>query len=273
MNYGINKIKEEKFPLCLRLLKEMHSILMNDVRGGEAAKVPGEFRKSQNWIGGSNPENALFVPPPFYDVDDLMGNLEKYFYLKDLPPLIKCAIIHYQFETIHPFCDGNGRLGRMLIILYLICEGLLLSPILYLSLYFKAYRDEYYDNLMVVRNNGGIKKWLRFFLKGIISTAKQVGDTTNRIIALGNQDKDKIKNSSKNHSAYSYQLLDLILKDPIVSIIDVKEGLDVTYPTARIVVKYFEDLRILKQISKGNRNKKYAYSQYIQILDEGCENL
>jgi Fic family protein len=271
LNHGIKRLQVDNFPFCLRLAKEIHEILMTGVRGDESANTPGEFRKSQNWIGGSKPSNAMFVPPPPHEVLNLLGNLEKYLHEDDLPPLAKCALIHYQFETIHPFCDGNGRTGRILITLYLVWKGLLKTPILYLSLYFKKNRQSYYDHLTIPRETGNFEKWTEFFLKGIVFTVKQVAETTNKIHemkqrhlkTIAEQD-EKIKNK--------LPMFEFLLQNPVVAITDVVNGLNLSHPTATTLIERFEKLGILEQISEGNRNKRYIYKEYMNILEEGCEN-
>lgn len=269
LNHGIKRLKNDDFPFCNRLLREMHKILMTDVRGGEVGKTPGEFRKSQNWIGGTAPNNAYFVPPIPEEVGGLMSNLEKYFYKEDLPILVKCALIHYQFETIHPFNDGNGRIGRILITLYLMWKDVIPSPILYLSLFFKKRRESYYAHLSTPRETGNFEKWVNFFLEGIIYTIGQVNKTTDNIINLQKEDRRKL---ATIRSKYVEALYLAILSTPLISINEIAESLQITHETGRILVRQFEEAGVLEQISEGNRNKRYVYRAYLDILQEGCEN-
>ena len=199
MNYGLARLKE--FPLSLRLIREIHAKLMNNARGGN--KQPGEFRTSQNWIGGSRPSNARFIPPPPERLMECLDHFEKFLHDEkvQLPVLIKAALAHVQFETIHPFLDGNGRLGRLLITFILCTEGILKEPLLYLSLYFKANRQAYYDHLQAVRETGNWEAWIKFFLTGIVDTANQATETAQAIIKLFNSDRSHIEASGKSTAA------------------------------------------------------------------------
>lgn len=263
LNYGIKKITKENFPISNRLLKECHEILMTGVRGGEPSKTPGEFRRTQNFIGGSSPSNAFYVPPSEENVLDLMSGLEKYIHYGELPDLIKIALIHYQFETIHPFLDGNGRIGRLIITLYLINQDILKSPTLYLSLYLKTRQIDYYDHLTNVRLNGGYDKWIKFFLEGIIKVSNQVMMTTRKILDLKENDKQKIKTENE------YILLDFLFIKPIVNIKQIETHLDVSNKTANTLATKFEKKGILKQANSKQRNKKYVYSGYMSIIEAG----
>jgi Fic family protein len=279
MEYGINKITKENFPLCMRLLKEIQGILMHNVRGGEQNKTPGEFRRSQNWIGGVSPSTAIFCPPIPEVMIEAISNLEKYLHEdNDLPDLIKCSLIHYQFEAIHPFCDGNGRTGRMLIILYLISKGILNSPILYLSLYFKQNRNDYYHHLLVTSKNGDVYSWIKFFLYGIIAVSTQVIETTKAIVDLKNKDIEKIGYTrhkimhSSRLEGYRFEIIDYLMQNPLIEVKDIQKHLDVAYNTANTIVQKLVSLEVLEQISEGERNKKYVYRKYMNILEQGCEN-
>ena len=268
MEYGMNKITKENFPLCLRLIKEIQGVLMKNVRGGEASKTPSEFRKSQNWIGGLSPATAVFCPPTPENMLDAMSNLEKYLNEEDaLPDLIKCALIHYQFETIHPFCDGNGRTGRILIVLYLVSKGILNSSILYLSLYFKQNRNDYYHYLSTASKQGDVYSWIKFFLHGIIAVSKQVIETTKAILKLQKQDKVKI-----SEIKYNDKIIDFLMQNPVIQIKELQKHLKVTYNTTNSIIEKLAKLEILEQASKGNRNKKFVYRKYMSILEQGCEN-
>ena len=268
MEYGINKVANENFPLCSRLIKEIQGILMKNVRGGESSKTPSEFRKSQNWIGGLNPATAVFCPPTPENMIEGMSNLEKYLNEEDsLPDLIKCALIHYQFEAIHPFCDGNGRTGRILIILYLISKGILSSSILYLSLYFKQNRNDYYHYLLTTSKQGDIYSWIKFFLHGIIAVSNQVVEATKAILDLQTQDKTKISDIK-----YNNEIIDFLLQNPVIQVKELQEHLQVAYNTTNSIVEKLVKLEILEKTSQGNRNKKFVYRQYMNILEQGCEN-
>ncbi|MEK6787574.1 MAG: Fic family protein [Pseudomonadota bacterium] len=272
MRHGLQRLQANELPMCLRLLKEIHAILMQQVRGGVPALTPGEFRIAQNWIGGTGPGNARFVPPPPGDMDDALGDLEKYFHDEDhLPPLVRCALIHYQFETIHPFNDGNGRVGRLLITLYLVWQGILQEPMLYLSAYLKAHQQEYYDRLQQVRTDGNYEAWLRFFLEGIVSVSKQVVDTTRRIQQLEARDTDRL--ISTHVGASTIQLLRTLLKTPVITVDYAANRLGVSYSKANAIFRTCEDIGLIRQISQGKRNRRFVYAEYMQILNEGTELL
>jgi len=266
LNHGINKIKNENFPLCVRLLKECHSILMKNVRGGEPEKTRGEFRSTQNWIGGTSPADAIFVPPKASEINTLLADIEKNIHESKFPQLVKIALIHYQFETIHPFLDGNGRIGRLLINLFLVEKKILNYPTLYLSLYLKEHKQDYYSKLTNVRNNGNYKEWIKFFLKGLIDTSQQIMKTTRSIQELG--EKDKQKSNSKNE----YLLLNYLLLEPFVDIKMVEKELKIANMTANTLVRKFESKSILMQINDNKRYKKYIYKEYIDIMNAGLQN-
>jgi len=261
LNHGIDSIKKERLPLSLRLLRECHQILMDNVRGGEPEKRKGEFRNSQNWIGGSSPKDAVFVPPQPNELIRLMGDLEKYLYDGKLPNLVKVALVHYQFETIHPFLDGNGRIGRLLITFYLISNEILKYPTMYLSLYLKKLKIDYYDLLMDVRIRGSYERWIQFFLEGIIQVSNQVMTTTKNIRMLEENDKSLVSN--KNEIA----LLELLFKNPTTNIKKIEQDLGISNNTANSLAKRFEKLGILKQTNTLQRNKKYIYKQYMDIIE------
>ncbi len=266
LNHGINRIKNENFPLCLRLLKECHNILMRNVRGGEPARTPGEFRRTQNWIGGSSLADAIFVPPQVSEVNSLLSELEKNIHESNFPQLVKIALIHYQFETIHPFLDGNGRIGRLLVNLYLIEKKLLNYPTLYLSLYLKEHKHEYYQKLTNVRKNGDYIEWVKFFLQGVIDTSAQIMKTTKNIQNLAEQDKQRL--NTKNE----YLLLDFLLSQPVVDIKMVEEKLGIANMTANTLVKKFEEKSIMIQTNKNKRYRKYRYNKYTDIINAGLNN-
>ncbi len=270
MRYGLDRVRKDDFPMSLRLLREIHAILMQQVRGGKTALTPGEFRTGQNWIGGSNLNNARFIPPPPETMTEALGELEKYLHAEDhVPPLIRCALIHYQFETIHPFNDGNGRMGRLLITFFLVWKKILGEPMLYLSAYLKAHQQEYYDRLMQVRNSGNYEAWARFFLEGIVIVSGLVVQTTKRIQELERRDTERLLEAGVGHSGLL--LMRFLLKQPVLRVKDVEKAVGVSYTKSNSIVASAEELGLLKQISQGKRNRKYAYQAYIDILSEGTE--
>lgn len=270
MRYGLRRLLDDDFPMSLRLLREIHAVLMQQVRGGKPALTPGEFRTGQNWIGGSNLKTARFIPPPPTDMYAVLDNLEKYLYAEnDLPVLVQCALVHYQFETIHPFNDGNGRLGRLLITFFLVWRGVLEEPMLYLSAYLKTHQQEYYDRLMQVRNSGNYEAWIRFFLEGVVTVAAQVVSTTKALQQLERDDTDRL--IAANAGQEGIRLLRHLMQQPVVMVRDVQHALDISYSKANTLMAIFERMGILQQISQGRRNRKFAYQAYIDILAEGTE--
>lgn len=271
LTHGLTRLREG-FPLSLRLLREIHGILLAQGRGAD--KTPGEFRRSQNWLGGSRPGNAVFVPPP---PERLMGCLDPFeHFLHDepesMPSLIKAALAHVQFETIHPFLDGNGRLGRMLITLLLCHDKVLREPSLYLSLYFKVHRPEYYDHLQRVRIDGDWEGWLRFFLTGVTETAREATDATQKLWALFDQDRRRIQEQGKI-AGTALRVHDLLQQRPIISISAACKALDLTHPAVNKSLHKLEEMKVVKEITGRQRNRLYAYDGYINILSEGTEPL
>ena len=270
MNYGIERMKD--LPLSLRLIKEIHSVLMNNARGGN--KQPGEFRTSQNWIGGTRPGNALFVPTPPEHLTESLGKLESFLHDRSikLPILIKAALAHVQFETIHPFLDGNGRLGRLLITFILCHEGILKQPLLYLSLYLKSNRQAYYDHLQSVRETGDWEAWIEFFLTGVIETAEQATETAQSIITLFAEDGKTITTSGKSTAAvltiHSY-----LQNYPITTTTKIKDSCGLSLPTVLRGLKVLEDIGIAKEITGKGRHKVFVYGQFISLLNKGTEPL
>jgi cell filamentation protein, protein adenylyltransferase len=270
MRHGLRRLRDENFPMSLRLIREIHGVLMQQVRGGKPALTPGEFRNSQNWIGGTTPGNARFVPPPPHEMLSALDNLEKYMHVKnDEPALVRCALIHYQFETIHPFNDGNGRLGRLLVAFYLVWQEVLSEPMLYLSAYLKVHQQEYYDRLQQVRASGNYEAWVSFFLEGIVTVAAQVVETTKAIQQLERRDIDRALESSAGHAGVL--LLRQLMRQPVVRVQDIEKALKISYSKANNLVADMERLRILKQITPGRRNRKFKYDEYVQILSQGTE--
>mgnify|MGYP006138242777 CR=1 FL=1 len=232
--------------------------------------TPGEFRTMQNWIGGTNLGNARFVPPPADELPQLLGDFENYMNTDhQLPPLIQCALLHYQFETMHPFNDGNGRVGRLLITLYLLSLGVLEQPVLYLSAYLKIHQQEYYDRLQQVRVEGSFEKWIAFFLEGIETVSNMVIDTTRRIQKLERDDTDRIIAAGGSSDGVSF--IRFLLQQPVIQIADVEQHLGKSRNTVTKLINLAESLGVIKQINEGKRNRKYAYSEYVALLSEGTE--
>jgi Fic family protein len=271
MEHGLKRLREG-FPLSLRLIREMHAILLQSGRG--ASKQPGEFRRTQNWIGGTRPSNALFVPPPQDRLDECLNAFEKFLHVDDpqLPPLIKAGLAHVQFETIHPFLDGNGRLGRLLITLMLCEAGVLREPILYLSLYFKARRTDYYSLLQEVRENGAWETWMEFFLTGVRETASQSVDTAREIMALFDEDRSAIQTLGRR-PASMFRVHDLMQRRPIVTIQAASKELKLSLPTVAKSLEHLITLGIVRELTGKQRRRVFAYSKYLAVLDRGTEPL
>ena len=270
MYHGLSRMRNDGFPLSLRLIREMHAILLRDGRG--AAKEPGEFRRSQNWIGGSRPGNARFVPPPPEEVMTCMGALEKFLHNDPEPTslLIKAALAHVQFETVHPFLDGNGLMGRLLITLLMCGEGALKEPMLYLSLYLKANRDAYYDWLQRVRETGDWEGWLTFFLKGVEETAQGATDTARRILMLFDTDRAKIAQGGRA-AATDLRLHEYMQKSPLFSVAQAMKALAMTAPAIGASVARMESLEMVRETTGKKRDRIYSYAPYLEILGEGAE--
>ncbi len=269
MNHGLKRI-QGGFPMSLRLIREIHEILLSKGRGVD--KAPGEFRRSQNWIGGTRPSTALFVPPPPENVTELMDNLEKFLHDDPvrMPVLIKAALAHVQFETIHPFLDGNGRLGRLLITLLLCTEGALSEPILYLSLYFKTRRQEYYDLLQKVRIDGDWEAWLEFFLAGVHETADQATTAAKSILKRFEKDRAKIETLGRPAGS-ALRVHQLMQTKPIVSVPLAAKKLGLTEPTIRSSLEHLQKLHIVREMTGRRRNRLFVYDKYLDILSEGTE--
>ena len=268
LNYGLDRLKT--FPLSLRLLREIHERLLTDVRGSE--REPGEFRRSQNWIGpeGCGLSEATYVPPPASAMKQALGDLEMFLYSeKPMPPLLKCGLAHSQFETIHPFLDGNGRMGRLLIT-FLLCEqGVLHRPLLYLSYYFKRRRLEYYDRLQAVRDDGDWEGWIEFFLKGVVDVAAQTIDTTRRVLQLHERDRALLQ--TKTRSANALILLDRLYQRPLVSVNEVASLLHITFNGASRIVSQFESLGLLREITGAERGRIFVNDPSMKLLREGTD--
>jgi len=269
MEHGLERLHKD-FPLSLRLIREIHEVLLSGGRGSE--KSPGEFRRSQNWIGGTRPGNAFFVPPPPEKVQPFMSELEKFIYEErsKLPVLIKAALIHVQFESIHPFLDGNGRLGRLLITFILCAEGVLREPTLYLSLYFKTHKKVYYDLLQRVREDDDWGAWLDFFLTGVKVTSEQAAETAHQILDLFEKDRQKIESLGRP-TASSLRVFQYIQSKPILSVPKAAIELGISAPTIRKSADHLEGLGIIREITGKKRNKLYIYDNYLSIVKKGTE--
>ena len=271
MRHGLERLKEG-FPLSLRLIREMHGVLLSKGRG--ATKLPGEFRVSQNWIGGTRPGNAIFVPPPVSELDGCLDAFEKYLHAEspDLPLLVRAGLAHVQFENIHPFLDGNGRIGRLLNTLLLCEAGVIREPILYLSLFFKTHRQTYYDLLQRVRQTGDWEAWLGFFLEGIVTTANQAAEAAKHILRLSSDDRKRIEALGRPAGS-ALRLHQLLLERPILSATIAARRLTLSLPTVRSSINHLLALGVLSEITGRRRDQQYAYSAYLAILSEGTEPL
>jgi len=265
INYGIKRLNDG-FPLSLRLIREIHAQLLKKGRG--SFQSPGEFRRTQNWIGGTRPGNALFAPPPPEYVTNCMGDLEKFLHDQPTPLLIKAAPSHVQFETIHPFLDGNGRLGRLLITLLLCAAGALKQPVLYLSLYFKTHRQEYYDLLQVVRTEGDWEKWLDFFVTGVKQTSAQAVETTKKVIHLFETDRNQF-NALGKQAGSVLRVHHILQQKPIISIAKAAEDTGLTVPTVTAAFGHLMRLKMVREVTGRKRGRLYMYARYVEILNEG----
>lgn len=267
MNYGLERL--QTLPLSGRLIREIHEQLLTGTRGEN--RQPGEFRTSQNWIGppGASLASASFVPPPPSELQQALHNFERFLHNQsDMPILIHAALAHAQFETIHPFLDGNGRVGRLLITFLLCHRGLLQRPLLYLSHYLKLHRAEYYDRLTAIRESGDWEGWLRFFLQGVHETATQAARTARRIVELREHHRAQVASTTSGHGA---ALLDLLYRFPVMSVPQVAEQLELAYSTANTLVSRFEELSILNEITGRSRDRLYRYDAYVDLFEEDLE--
>ena len=269
LEHGLDRIADG-FPLSNRLLREIHGELLSRGRGSD--KMPGEFRKTQNWIGGSRPGTAHFVPPPPHAIQDCMSDLERFLH-EDHPgidPLLRAGITHLQFETIHPFLDGNGRVGRLLIALILCHDGVLRHPLLYLSLYFKQNREQYYDLLDIVRRTGDWEEWLNFYLEGVAETAEAAVSTAERLLSLFDEDAASIQQQGR--AAGSALRVHQALKErPITSLRDVSKSTGLSLPAAASGMGLLEHLGVTRELTGQARDRRFAYHDYLAILNEGTE--
>lgn len=264
--YATEEIQSGTLPLCLRLLRNAHARLMSEGRGKH--QDPGQFRHTQNWIGGTRPGNAIYVPPPPHEVAPALGNLERYLHdgFGRTPTLLKAGVAHAQFETIHPFLDGNGRIGRLLISLILVADGALTHPHFYISLYFKRHRSDYYDALQRVRTHGDWEGWLRFFLIGVEAVAEEATHTALTLSALFRSDRARVESLGRA-AASALAVYDLMRKRIIISPARAVQELDLSWPTVLAAIGRLEALGIAHEVSGRKRNRLYRYSAQLAILD------
>jgi Fic family protein len=268
MNYGLQRLTD--FPLSLRLIKEIHRVLLDGARG--SSKSPGEFRTSQNWVYGSRPGNAKYVPPPPHEILPALDAGEKFLHNNpvETQPLIKAGLAHAQFETIHPFLDGNGRIGRLLITFILCAEKVIDKPLLYLSLYFKQNKQAYYDALQAIRVEGDWERWMCFYLDGVEKTSLQAFDTAKRLITLFEQNDCEIKKLNRQCGT-AFRIHDELKKNPIITIPRMAKELKMSFPAIDRATKNLERMGILKEISGKQRDRVYIYGSFLKILNEGAE--
>ena len=271
LNHGLERL-QQGFPLSNRLIREMHGLLLSQGRGSE--KSPGEFRRTQNWIGGTRPGNAHFVPPPPQEVEECMAALERFLHDTATPysALLKAALAHVQFETIHPFLDGNGRIGRQLIAFILHHDGVLSQPLLYLSLYFKQHRAEYYRLLDQVRLEGDWEAWVDFFLDGVGQTAAGAVDTAGRLVALFGEDRQRVQALGRI-AATTLRVFDALCRRPLATLNQVCHRTGLSFPSAAKGMEALVGLGIARELTGQRRNRIFAYDRYLSILSEGTEPL
>ena len=270
MMYGLERLRD--LPLSLRLIREMHGRLLQSGRGG--TKSPGEFRRSQNWIGGTRPGNALFVPPPVNELGPCLDALERFMHedASRLPALIKAGLLHVQFETLHPFLDGNGRIGRLLVTLYLCINGVLNKPLLYLSLFLKTHRAEYYRLLQEVRENGNWEAWLDFFLTGVAQTANQAFEAVTHIVDLFRQDRERIATEGERANS-TLRIHDLFQLNPFLTSNQLVRQTGLSSPTVNTALADLQRLGIIEEVTGRKRGRVFSYRRYLSVLNEGTDPL
>ncbi len=263
LEYGLEALRDG-MPICLRLVRDIQARLLSGGRG--ARQQPGEFRRSQNWIGGSRPGNAVFVPPPAHELPERLAALERFIHNDPVstPALIKAALVHVQFETLHPFLDGNGRLGRLLITLLLCAEGVLAQPMLYLSLHFRRNRALYYEHLQNVRMQGDWESWLRYFLEGVVETAGNASNTARRLLSLFSDDRTRLAGVS----ASALRLHDHLQLKPVVTVVEAEQLLQLTHPAAATTIRTLESRGILEEVTGGQYRRVWVYRESLRILQE-----
>ncbi len=271
LEHGMERMAEQ-FPICNRLIREIHAILLSSGRGQN--KTPGAFRRSQNWIGGTRPGNAVYVPPPHELVEDCMADLERFIHADDgLPALIRAGVAHLQFEMIHPFLDGNGRVGRLLILLMLMDAGALRSPILYLSLYLKCRRDEYYRLLNETKNTGDWETWIAFFLKGVQTSAENAVDTCSRLYRLFAEDRASIESELGRRAGSALRVHRSLCSIPAAQLTAVAKSAEISYGAASSAVEGLEKIGVVREVTGKRRGRIYVYTRCLDILNEDTEPL
>ncbi len=271
MMSGLDALRDPNgLPLCLRLLRDMHARLLQKGRG--QGKNPGEFRRSQNWIGGTRPGNAHFVPPPVNEMKKCLADLERFIHddSEPVPPLIKAGLLHVQFESIHPFLDGNGRLGRLMIALFLVEKKILREPLLYLSLYLKTHREQYYQLLQDVRLRGDWEAWMEFFLTGVAETANNAYESAMRIVALFHADRERIGASGENTNSM-LRLHELLQMHPFLNAAQARQKTGLSVPTVNKAFEALERLQVVGEITGRQRGRVFAYTRFLGILESGME--
>lgn len=270
MMFGLERLKE--LPLSLRLIREMHARLLQSGRGEQM--TPGEFRRTQNWVGGTRPGNALYVPPPVSQLGECLSALEHFFHETEsqLPPLIKAGLLHVQFESLHPFLDGNGRIGRLLVTLYLCVNQVQRQPLLYLSLFLKTRRSDYYRLLQEVRETGAWESWLEFFLDGVAETANQAFDAATRIVQLFKHDREQISSAGARASS-GLRVHELLQRHPFATSNDLSAKTGLTAPTVNAALADLQRLKIVEEVTGRQRGRVYSYREYLAILNEGTTPL
>lgn len=271
MMYGLERMKYPNgLPLCLRLLREMHARLLQSGRG--ESKDPGEFRRSQNWLGGTRPGNAQFVPPPINEMEACLNDLERFMQddSRPIPPLVKAGLLHVQFETIHPFLDGNGRLGRLLIALFLVEKGVLREPLLYLSLYLKTRREDYYRLLQEVRQKGNWETWLEFFLEGVAYTANNAYESAMGIVSLFRNDRERIAAYGDQTNSMR-RIHELMQTSPFLNAAQALRRTGLSAPTVNKAFEALEGLGIVREVTGKRRGRVFAYGAFLDILDAGTD--
>lgn len=269
LRYGLDRANE--LPLSMRLVREIHERLMREVRGGEPAKTPGEFRRSQNWVGGPSPQTATYVPPPHHQIGAALGELERFLHSDELPTLVKVALAHAQFETIHPFLDGNGRVGRLLITFLLAHDGVLREPLLYLSIFFKRHRQDYYDRLQRVRDYGDWEGWIRFFLEGVAVVSREATETARSIVRLREESRGLINDQLGRKAANGLTVLESLFRQPIVTVNSVALATGLSQPAANALTNDLTEIGVLVETTGQQRNRLFAYDRYLRLFRERDE--
>jgi len=271
LSHGLSRMKGG-FPMSLRLIREVHESLLSKGRGSK--KDPGHFRRSQNWVGGRSPATATFVPPPPDRLQECLSEFERFLHVApdEVPPLIKAALAHVQFETIHPFLDGNGRVGRLLIALLLVKDGVLREPSLYLSLYFKANRNQYYKHLTAVREEGDWESWLKFFLSGVEQTSNAAVSAVQRTLEIFQEDRDRLSSLGRKAGS-ARQVFDEFTRRPILGSAQLEKRLHMSRPTIFTQLNALSDLGILNEMTGQRRNRLWVYDRYYELLGEGAKPL